>query len=323
MSLLLDARQRAMLAEMGIRVWQPLPEPPSVTRQAEAAAARTVPAQAPAPPVVPSTVRPMPAPATAYSPAADAAARPSAQLMAPALPPSQPEPAERATAVAPPASSSAAGPATGHWPAWEALDAARLQQAVADCEACALHTGRHHAVWDARAAGLLAPPAPGAARWMVVLDAPGEAEDVAGLAAAGDPGRLLDHMIAALRLDSAQVYRTHVTKCAVPAARNVTGDEIASCAGCLRREILLVQPTVVVALGRHAVQGLLGRSEPLGTLRGQVYHVAVPPQEAVPDWLAELPVIVSYPLAHLMRHASAKAQAWQDLCLAYAVQRSA
>ena len=103
------------------------------------------------------------------------------------------------------------------------------------------------------------------------------------------------------------VYIANVLKCRPPGNRNPQPDEIAQCEPYLRRQVALVQPRVILAMGRFAVQSLLQTSEPIGRLRGRVHHYA------------GVPVIVTYHPAYLLRALPDKAKAWQDLCLALEV----
>ena len=267
---MLDDRQRAMLAEMGIKVWQP---PASPARPAKSAAA-SAPSAANARPAAASAPRPTPAPA----------ASPAAQAAAPALGPRP------------------VGVESMDWPA--------LQAAVAGCRACGLCAGRTQTVFGAGSR---------AADWMVVGEAPGENEDRQGQPFVGQAGKLLDNMLAAIGLSrqasagSAQgvekqgVYIANVLKCRPPGNRNPQPDEVAQCEPYLRRQVALVQPRIILAMGRFAVQSLLQTTEPIGRLRGRVHQYQ------------GVPVIVTYHPAYLLRALSEKAKAWQDLCLAMKV----
>ncbi|EGI75382.1 uracil-DNA glycosylase [Hylemonella gracilis] len=272
----LDARQRAMLEEMGVRVWAP--------RDAVSA-----PETAPAPPFqnLPEGSR-----------EGQAAPRPAA----PRVPPTQvPVPvamvSDRA-AVAPsrdlPADIAAMG--------WDDLEAA-----VAGCQACGLCKSRKNTVFGVGQRQ---------ARWLIVGEAPGENEDLQGEPFVGQAGKLLDNMLKTLGRsrtsdDEAQsVYIANVLKCRPPGNRNPAPEEVLQCEPYLRRQVALLQPRIILALGRFAVQSLLQHSVPdvatlpLGRLRGQVYRY-----EGVP-------VVVSYHPAYLLRTPQDKAKAWDDLCLA-------
>ena len=204
------------------------------------------------------------------------------------------------------------------------MDWAALQTTVAECRACGLCATRTQTVFDV---GSLA------ANWMVVGEAPGEQEDRRGEPFVGQAGKLLDQMLAALgltrtpedgaieseadRADGSRaagpkhlkndVYIANVLKCRPPGNRNPQPDEIAQCEPYLRRQVALVQPRVILAMGRFAVQSLLQTTEPIGRLRGRVHHYQ------------GVPVIVTYHPAYLLRALNEKAKAWQDLCLALEV----
>lgn len=258
MSLSLDARQRAMLAEMGIRVWLP-----------DAAAAPE--------PAAPPAASPPPRAQEAETPA----------------------PMARAVA--------AAGAAPRALPAEvAAMDWNALEQAVAGCRSCGLCQTRKQTVFGVGHRQ---------ARWLVVGEAPGEQEDLRGEPFVGQAGQLLDNMLKAIGLDrhahdARAVYIANVLKCRPPANRNPLPEEVLRCEPYLRRQVALLQPQLILALGRFAAQSLLQSSVPdvaslpLGRLRGQVHRY-----EGVP-------VIVSYHPAYLLRTPQDKAKAWADLCLA-------
>jgi len=155
--------------------------------------------------------------------------------------------------------------------------------------------------------------------WLIVGEAPGEEEDRQGLPFVGRAGQLLDRMLAAMQLTRAQkVYIANVIKCRPPMNRNPDAAEIAACSPYLLRQIQLLRPRMVLAMGRFAAQTLLceggalsaeqARQLPLGKLRGRVHRVNL-------GGLA-LPVVVTYHPAYLLRSPAEKAKAWADLCLA-------
>ena len=262
-------RQLAMLREMGIRLWSPEPA------QAEAEVAVAAPPQ-----------RPVPAVGSAGQPAARAAA------VAPA--PVAPRAAPAAVVVrASVAGGAAAGVGTLDWPA--------LREAVAACTACKLCSSRTQTVF-----GVGHPNA----HWMLVGEGPGEQEDQQGEPFVGKSGQLLDNMLRAVALQrgdgtpAQQVYIANAVKCRPPNNRHPEPDELAACAAFLARQVALVQPRIIVALGRAAVQSLLGSNEPIGRLRGRVHHYQ------------DVPLIVTYHPAYLLRSPTEKARAWEDLCLA-------
>ena len=294
MALMLDRRQRAMLAEMGVRVWLPLPE-------AEASASAPMPADAVARVAVPEVAPPLPV----QPPVAPVAVPPAVSATAPeAARPRAPLPVATAT----PAAFSDSG--LQPLPLLQGQSLPQLQQLADSCQGCALHQGRQHSVWDRTPI-----PAEGP-RWLFVLDAPGAAENAAGQPAQGDAGKLLQQMLAALRLPAAQVRRVHATRCA-PEGRVVIPAEVGHCSAWLRREIAHYQPHLIVALGRAAACALLHRDQPLSQQRGQPARLHLPPEDSdLPATLADIPVVVSYPLDYLLRHPEAKPRAWSDLCLA-------
>jgi len=294
-SLDLDKRQRAMLREMGVRLWQP-PSPPPVAADV---AINTVAVDAhpkraegrfdvetePAPPA------PAAAPAVRPVPAQAPVSRPAPGL--------QPRPA---------------GVALMDWSA--------LQAAVAGCRACALCESRKNTVF-----GIGPAAADGAAPqvdWLIVGEAPGENEDLAGEPFVGQAGKLLDNMLLAIGLQrgddaparagvSRSLFITNVLKCRPPANRNPDPAEVAQCEPYLKRQVELLQPKMILALGKFAAQSLLQDSVPevqkipLGKLRGQVFRYL------------GVPVVVSYHPAYLLRSLGDKAKAWDDLCLAMSV----
>ena len=231
---------------------------------------------------------------------------------------SHPRPARRAepaarTVQAPAAAAPALSPAPpAPAPDWDALE-----QQIRACQRCPLVAQRQCAV-----------PGMGDRRpdWLLVGEAPGEEEDRQGLPFVGRAGQLLDRMLAALQLQRAQqVYITNVIKCRPPQNRNPAAEEIAHCTPYLLRQVELLQPKIVLALGRFAAQTLLAeggclsaealRDLPLGKLRGRVYQARLAGRV--------LPVVVTYHPAYLLRSPADKARAWADLCLAAeALERS-
>ncbi len=274
MALELDERQRAMLQEMGVHVWLP--------GAVSAGGAKT-----------PQPVRAAP-PAPVRAPLTPAAAAPAS------LTPSQ-------NAVVADVTS---------------LDWSAVQQAASACQACTLCAGRSHTT--------LQPPTEaqgwsGRAHWMLVGDQPDEEEDAAGRAFADAGGALLNNMLKALALVRVNdgpggvnrspvaprhaAYVTNVVKCRAPHGAQPQAADLAQCAAFLLREIALVQPKVILAMGRFANQLLLSETPelaglPLGKLRGRVYRYR------------GIAVVVTYHPKFLMRNSADKAKAWADLCLA-------
>lgn len=187
----------------------------------------------------------------------------------------------------------------------ESLDWDALQATVSACEACGLYRGRQQAVLGTGQRR---------ADWMVVGEAPGEQEDRAGEPFVGPAGQLLDNMLRAIGVaregePANAAYITNVLKCRPPANRNPSPQEVAQCEPYLARQVALVQPKLILAMGRFAVQSLLQTSEPIGKLRGKVHSYQ------------GVPVIVTYHPAYLLRMPTDKRKAWADLCLALATVR--
>jgi uracil-DNA glycosylase len=214
-------------------------------------------------------------------------------------------------AAALPASAAAAAPgvaaderarsiATLPWPA--------LREAVAACTACGLCQGRRQTVFGVGHAQ---------AHWLIVGEAPGEQEDLKGEPFVGAAGHLLDQMLHALQLTRAeappeqQVYIANTLKCRPPRNRNPEPQELAQCEPFLQRQIELIRPRIILAMGRFAVQSLLRSSEPIGKLRGRVHRYQ------------GVPLVVTYHPAYLLRNLVDKARAWDDLCLAAQTLESA
>ena len=174
------------------------------------------------------------------------------------------------------------------WPA--------LKEAVAQCTACALHARRTNTVFGVGDEN---------ADWMFIGEAPGADEDLKGEPFVGQAGRLLDSMLAAIDLKRGQnVYILNVLKCRPPGNRNPEPEEALKCDPFLQRQIDLVRPKLIVALGRVAVVNLLGRDASIASLRGKVL-----------DYKG-IPLVVTYHPAYLLRSLTEKAKAWEDLCFA-------
>ena len=149
------------------------------------------------------------------------------------------------------------------------------------------------------------------ADWMFVGEGPGVEEDVVGEPFVGDAGKLLDNMLSAMKLKrSKNVFITNVVKCRPPDNRPPAADEITSCMPYLQRQIALVQPKIIVALGKTAATSLLGYDATLTSLRRRLH-----------DYQG-IPLVVTYHPADLLHAPLEKAGAWQDLCLALAACRT-
>lgn len=174
---------------------------------------------------------------------------------------------------------------------------------VAACSACGLCRTRHNAV-------------PGVgdlqAEWLFVGEAPGAEEDARGEPFVGQAGRLLDNMLAAIGLARGKgVYIANVLKCRPPNNRTPEPLEVDACRPYLERQIALLAPRLVVALGRSAANTLLGVDAPIASLRGRVHQ------------LGGRPLVVTYHPAYLLRNLPDKARAWEDLLFARRVLREA
>jgi len=273
-----DARQTAMLAAMGLRVWPrgetlPPAEPAAVAEPAVVAAA-----------AAPALAKPVPVPVPA----------PPQQIL-------------RAAA--------ALLPKAGELAQTAGLDWVELAHAAAECRACRLCEGRRGQVFGAGAQR---------ADWLLLADPSSETEDAAAAQPfSGAAGLLLVQMLRALRLDPApalgqaptaadpaqQAYITQPLKCRAGLNSRPAAEELQRCAPLLQRQIELLRPRVIVALGRQSAQALLATDEPLGRLRGRLHEAG------------GVPVVVSYSLDFLLRNAEHKAQAWQDLALAWQASR--
>lgn len=183
------------------------------------------------------------------------------------------------------------------------LDWDPLAAEVAGCTACSLARTRRCTVFgtgDRRA------------KWMFVGEGPGAEEDATGLPFVGQAGRLLDSMLAALGLArDRDVYIANIVKCRPPGNRVPTPAEVAACEPFLHRQIALVRPALIIALGKTAAVTLLGREQSIASMRGQVYRYQ------------DTPLVVTYHPAYLLRNLPEKAKSWEDLCFARALVRGA
>ncbi len=239
-------------------------------------------------------------------PVADApeSAAPAPVAARPAAPPSPPVAVPRAVATPVPAAAPGATLpahiATMGWP--------ELRATVAACTACTLCESRTQTVFGVGHES---------AHWMIVGEAPGEQEDRQGEPFVGKSGQLLDNMLRAIRLTrgeaepAQQVYIANTLKCRPPGNRNPAPAELAACEAFLIRQVQLVRPKIILAMGRFAVQSLLRSTEPIGRLRGRVHHYQ------------GVPLIVTYHPAYLLRNMEDKARAWDDLCLAVETAKAA
>ncbi len=170
-----------------------------------------------------------------------------------------------------------------------------LASCVAQCTRCPLHRERTQTVFgvgDRRAS------------WMLVGEAPGMEEDRRGEPFVGRAGKLLDEILRAAGLSRGQVYIANTVKCRPPGNRNPEPGELAACRGYLDRQLELVDPDIIIAVGKVAAHALLGSDAPVGRLRGRRHQ------------FGDVPLVVTYHPAYLLRSPTQKRLVWEDLCLA-------
>jgi uracil-DNA glycosylase len=171
-----------------------------------------------------------------------------------------------------------------------------LKQLVSGCTQCGLHKARTQTVFGVGDEN---------ADWMLIGEAPGAEEDRLGDPFVGQAGRLLDNMLAAIDLKRTKnVYIANVLKCRPPGNRNPEAEEVAKCSPHLLRQIELVQPKLILAMGRFAAQTLLNTDASIASLRRRLHQYA------------GRPLIVTYHPAYLLRNLPDKAKAWEDLLFA-------
>jgi uracil-DNA glycosylase len=171
-----------------------------------------------------------------------------------------------------------------------------LKQVVPACTACGLHKGRTQTVFGVGDED---------ADWLLVGEAPGAEEDRLGEPFVGQAGRLLDNMLAAIELRrDDNVYIANVLKCRPPGNRNPEPDEVSKCTPFLLKQIGLIQPKLIVAMGRFAAQTLLNTDATIASLRGRLHSYA------------GVPLVVTYHPAYLLRNLPDKSKAWADLVFA-------
>ena len=176
-----------------------------------------------------------------------------------------------------------------------AMDWSALRDTVSQCTRCRLHESRTQTVFGVGNVD---------ADWMIIGEAPGAEEDRRGEPFVGRAGKLLDEMLRAVGEDRETAFIANILKCRPPNNRDPKPDESNECRGYLERQIDLVQPRIILAVGRIAAQLLLDTDTPVGRLRGRRHQ------------LGETPLIVTYHPAYLLRSPVQKRKAWEDLCLA-------
>jgi len=177
----------------------------------------------------------------------------------------------------------------------DGLDWDELEACVACCTRCELAQSRTNTVF-----GVGNP----SADWLIIGEAPGAEEDRRGEPFVGRAGKLLDEMLRAIGESRETVFIANILKCRPPNNRDPKPAESAACREYLERQIELVQPRIILAVGRIAAQNLLQSDEPVGRMRGR------------PHDLGGIPLVVTYHPAYLLRSPSQKQKSWSDLCLA-------
>ena len=185
-------------------------------------------------------------------------------------------------------------PTAGPAPAADA-DWDELRACVADCTRCELSQSRTNTVFGVGNTQ---------ADWMIIGEAPGAEEDRQGEPFVGRAGKLLDQMLHAIGQSRESVFIANILKCRPPNNRDPKPDEAASCRDYLERQIAMIRPKIILAVGRIAAQNLLGTNDPVGRMRGYAHD------------LDGIPLVVTYHPAYLLRSPSQKRKSWSDLCLA-------
>ena len=186
-----------------------------------------------------------------------------------------------------PAATQAVAPDNPDWP--------ELRECVATCTRCALSQSRSNTVFGVGNTD---------ADWLIIGEAPGAEEDRRGEPFVGRAGQLLDQMLFAIGQSRDRVFIANILKCRPPDNRDPKPEEAAACREYLDRQIALIRPRIILAVGRIAAQNLLGSDAPVGRLRGRAHS------------LDGIPLVVTYHPAYLLRSPSQKGKAWSDLCLA-------
>jgi DNA polymerase len=180
------------------------------------------------------------------------------------------------------------------------MDWDSLRRQVAGCTRCGLQTTRTQTVFGVGNEN---------AEWLIIGEAPGADEDAQGEPFVGRAGQLLNNMLKGIGLERTQVYIANILKCRPPNNREPKPEEAAHCTPYLERQVALIKPRIILAVGRIAAQNLLQTDTPIGRMRGHVYHYGP----------HGIPVVVTYHPAYLLRSPSEKRKAWVDLQFAQEV----
>ena len=178
----------------------------------------------------------------------------------------------------------------------------RLSRQIETCTLCELHKFRTKTVFGIGNKN---------ADWLVIGEAPGADEDLRGEPFVGRAGKLLNAMLLSMGLQRKEVFIANILKCRPPKNRDPKSDEVKVCENYLRQQIELIKPRIILALGRIAAQNLLKSTTPIGKMRGNSY--------LYPD--SDLPVVVTYHPAYLLRSPSEKRKVWEDLKFAQNIFR--
>jgi uracil-DNA glycosylase family 4 len=173
----------------------------------------------------------------------------------------------------------------------------RLNEAIRTCTRCELHQGRTQAVCGVGDTS---------ADWLIIGEAPGADEDAQGEPFVGRAGKLLNEMLRAAGLTREQVFIANILKCRPPENRDPKTAEVEQCLPYLEQQIAKIQPRLILVVGRIAAHNLLQVETPIGKLRGQVHHYGE----------QNIPVVVTYHPAYLLRSPDQKSKSWDDLMLA-------
>ncbi len=177
----------------------------------------------------------------------------------------------------------------------EGMDWPELRHCVANCTRCELSGSRTNTVFGVGNSE---------ADWLIIGEAPGAEEDRRGEPFVGRAGQQLDQMLFAIGQSRENVFIANILKCRPPDNRDPKPAEAAACREYLERQIELIQPKIILAVGKIAAQNLLGTDDPVGRMRGR------------PHDLGGVPLVVTYHPAYLLRSPSQKQKSWSDLCLA-------
>lgn len=180
------------------------------------------------------------------------------------------------------------------WQKISTLDMASLQMEVRACQACELHKTRKQTVFGT---------GHNKADWLIIGEAPGADEDRQGEPFVGRAGQLLTQMLRAIGLAREEVFIANILKCRPPNNRDPKIEEVQACQSYLHRQIELLEPKIILALGRIAAHSLLNSATPIGKMRGKLYHLEK----------YNIPLVVTYHPAYLLRSPKEKRKVWEDL----------